>query len=259
MSAFKLFIASYFYLSLLIYFLPNTPVLAQDLSVPLNIQIKSQQQAKVSQEKIDKLDQETLQLLNQYRYDLSYLDDLNTYNKQLQRQVNNQRQSLTQKQAELDELQTSKQRMVPHLLRMLEVLQQFVALDLPFLPHERNNRIEQLQQLMDRSDVSLAEKYRRLIEAYRVEAEYGHSIESYQGEVDTQQGSKTVDFLRLGRLELYYLSLDGNQAARWDQHSKQWIALQEEFRAPIKRAMSVAKKQLPVELLQLPIQREKVQ
>jgi len=227
----------------------------QNLDIPLDMQMQSQQAARLSQQKIDGLDQETSELLNQYRQQLAHLNDLKTYNKQLQRQLNTQQNDILKRQTELEELETSKHRIVPHMLRMLEVLEQFVGLDLPFLPEERARRIQQLHDLMDRADINLAEKYRRLIEAYRVEAEYGHAIESYQGQVPSQQGSKTVEFLRLGRIGLYYLSLDGHQAAIWNQQQKQWDILAEKFRAPIKQAILVAKKQIPAELLTLPLQK----
>ena len=68
------------------------------------------------------------------------------------------------------------------MLKMIEVMSLFVELDLPFLPEERQTRIIQLQTLMERADVTLAEKYRRILEAYQVETEYGRTIEAYKGD-----------------------------------------------------------------------------
>ena len=50
---------------------------------------------------------------------------------------------------------------------------------------------------MDRADVSTSEKYRRVLEAYQVENEYGRSIEAYSSTVDVDGSQKTVDFFEL--------------------------------------------------------------
>ena len=41
---------------------------------------------------------------------------------------------------------------------------------------ERRQRAANLKNLLDQPDVSVAEKYRRVMEAYQVETEYGHVL-----------------------------------------------------------------------------------
>ena len=53
--------------------------------------------------------------------------------------------------------------------------------------------------LMDRANVSVAEKYRRLLEAYQIELEYGRTIEAYEGSFASDNGERSVTFLRVGR------------------------------------------------------------
>ena len=48
-------------------------------------------------------------------------------------------------------------------------LETFVELDVPFHMEERMQRIEFLRNNLDRSDVSIAEKFRQVLEAYKIE------------------------------------------------------------------------------------------
>jgi hypothetical protein len=123
---------------------------------------------------------------------------------------------------------------------MLEVYEQLVGVDIPFLPQERQRRVAQLKEMMNRSDITLADKYRRLLEAYQGKLEHGGQ-------------SRTVQFLRLGRVGLYYLTLDGSQAASWHPREKRWVELGGGYREPIKQAILIAEKQLPPDLVKLPL------
>ena len=105
---------------------------------------------------------------------------------------------------------------------------------------------------MERADVSLAEKYRRVLEAYQVETEYGRTIEAYQDEIVLEDATRTVNFLRIGRVGLYYLTLDGKEAGVWEQG---WHTLDDGYRQAIDKGLKVAKKQLPPDLLVLPLKK----
>jgi septal ring factor EnvC (AmiA/AmiB activator) len=206
-----------------------------------------------SQQTVEKLDEETQLLLDQYRSASSALENLKEYNAQMERQVGDQKQEIARKEAELGQIEQTRRRIVPFMLRMLEVYEQLVGLDIPFLPQERQRRLDQLKKMMDRSDITLAEKYRRLLEAYRVEAEYGHTIEAYQGRLENGGEVRTVQFLRLGRVGLYYLTLDGSEAASWHPRQKRWIELGGGYCEPLKQAILIAERQLPPDLVKLPL------
>ena len=110
-----------------------------------------------------------------------------------------------------------------------------------------------LRDLMDRSDVAVAEKYRRVLEAYQIELDYSRTLEAYREELDLDGQGLTVDFLRLGRIGLYYQTLDGRTAAYWDQVAEAWIPLDTSGRLAVRRALRVANQQAAPELLELPI------
>ena len=126
-------------------------------------------------------------------------------------------------------------------------------MDVPFLPQERQLRLQELRELMERADVTVADKYRRIMEAYQIETEYGHTIESYQGEIDLDGQTRTVDFLRFGRIGLYYLSLDGQRLGMWDTEQRKWVSLGADYKDALDQAIRVARKQMPPDLLKLPI------
>ncbi len=136
---------------------------------------------------------------------------------------------------------------------MIEVLDEFVEIDIPFLERERTQRIAALGELMQKPDVPTSEKYRRVTEAYQIELEYGHTIEAYEGEVDFAGETRTVAFLRFGRLGLYYMTLDGAEIGYWDNNADEWRELGDEYRQPLDRAIRIARKQLPPDLIRLPV------
>ena len=91
------------------------------------------------------------------------------------------------------------------------------------------------------------------MEAYQIETDYGRSVEAYRGVLQHGGGERTVDFLRVGRIGLFYRSLDGIQAGSWDAASRSWQALSDEYRGELKQAFAVARKQSAPELLILPL------
>ena len=223
----------------------------ETLKSTIDIQQQADNAAYYSQQKIDGLTEETDEMLRDYRRTLRQIDSLKVYNEQLDKLVLSQQNELTALQQQMRDIDTTQRDIVPLMLKMVEVIVQFVALDLPFLPTERQQRIAALTTLMDRADVSLAEKYRRILEAYQVETEYGRTIEAYQDELTIDNTQRTVDVLRIGRLGLYYLTLDQQQAGVWQ--AGQWQPLATTEIANIQQALKVAKKQSPPDLLVLPL------
>lgn len=234
--------------------LVSTDATAQaTVSDALDEQRQSQDASIATQRRINALDDDTRQMLNEYRNALSQTADLKAYNQQLEKLVATQNVEIADFERQFQEIETTKRQILPLILRMLDVLKEFVALDIPFLPDERRMRIEQLYALMERPDVPTSEKYRRITEAYQVELEYGHTIEAYEGEIEMAGETLTVAFLRYGRLGLYFMTLDGQVIGHWDKAQDAWVTLDNEYRQSLDRAMRIARKQLPPDLTRLPI------
>jgi hypothetical protein len=235
--------------------LPITSI-SGTLENAVDTQVKTDISAQKSQQKVDNLSNETKDMVATYRETLRQTGSLRAYNDQLEKLVTSQKKELSSMDEQLLNIENTQRDIVPLMLKMIETMVQFVELDLPFLPEERQQRIVQLQTLMERADVTIAEKYRRILEAYQVETEYGRTIEAYRGDLTMGDSTRTVDFLRIGRVSLYYLTLDGFEAGIWNDN--QWQKLDDKYRQSIEQGLKVAKKQLPPDLLVLPTQTAEV-
>ncbi len=223
------------------------------LKASINASKKNNRQEARTQTRIEGLSDKTRIMLEEYQQLSRELEVLTAYNGQLQRLVNSQETEKLSIQTQLDGLETTQREIIPLMLRMVASLQEFVRVDHPFLPQERQLRVAQLHELMDRADVSIGEKYRRVLEAYQVEMEYGRTIEAYRGELKADNDTRTVDFLRLGRVGLYYQSLDQREVGQWDTVAGGWKKLPDHYNPLMRKGLRMARKQSAPELLYLPV------
>ncbi len=236
--------------------LPLLAVAGTDtLQEALQTQLRIQQEAVATQQQVEQLDDEQQRLLQAYQQVLQQSEQLQAQNAQLQRMIDKQNSEHSRLQQQILQLDSTRSELAPLLEQMLKVLEEFVRLDLPFLPQERQQRLQALRDAQDDPALSLADKYQRLWQAYQVEMGYGHSLESYSATLHAESatGGQLVNFLRLGRVALYYLSLDGTQAAIWDATAQQWQALAPEYRATVRTAIRITKGQANAQLLLLPL------
>ncbi|MBR9827263.1 MAG: DUF3450 domain-containing protein [Oceanospirillales bacterium] len=232
------------------------PLTAQANTLNQNQQVLEQahQQGAQVQRSIDRLDQQTRDNYAAYTAALRQAELMEAYNRQLGRMVDDQVHELTDIEAQLASLAETEQATLPLLVRMQAMLEQFVAGDLPFQLAERERRIEGLARLLDRADVSLAEKYRQILQAYQIEAEYGRTLEAWSGTLQQGDSRREVTFLRLGRVALYYQTLDGEESGRWSHSGNRWEALEGTYDWPIRKGIGMARQQSVPELLELPLE-----
>jgi hypothetical protein len=221
---------------------------AQKITTVIDEQVKAEQAAQASQKRVAQLDEETTSMLAEYRQANAEITGLKAYNDQLATQVKSQQDEINGMTRQLADIETTSREALPMMQKMVATLGQFVKLDVPFLPEERAGRIASLEDMMSRADVSVSEKYRRIVEAYQIEIEYGRTIEAYQGKV----GDKTVDFLRAGRVALLYQSLDGKETGYWDADGKKWVQ-DSSYESAIESGLKVAKKQAAPDFIVVPV------
>lgn len=216
----------------------------------------SQRASAASQDKIDGLDDETQKLLAEFRQVTNETESVRAYNDQLAEQLPSQLEEMAQINVQLKEIETTSREVSPLMKRMLGTFEQFVKLDLPFLPEERAKRVAGLLAMMDRADVTISEKYRRIVEAYQIEMEYGHTIEAYDGQLGEGKDARTVQFLRIGRVALMYQTLDQSETGYWDADQKTWV-VDDDYEHAFATNLAVAKKMGAPDLLVVPVQAPK--
>ena len=206
-----------------------------------------------SQRRIDSLSDETETLFSRYSATLKQIDSLRVFNAQMRELIASQEAELASLNDQLERVASVGRSVTPLMIRMIDAVEDFVALDVPFLIDERKARVAELRKLMNRADVTNAEKYRQIMEAYQIENEYGRTIEAYRSSLQIGDREVTVDFLRFGRIALVYQSLDEADTGVWDQVNRTWQPLDSSWRSSIRQGLRIARKQAAPDLIRLPL------
>jgi hypothetical protein len=220
----------------------------------VDVRTGGNEQAEASQKRIDDIADQTDELLGEYRTAWKQIESLDVYNAQMRELIGAQESEMASLDGQLERVQSVGRSVTPLMFRMIDAIEQFVALDLPFLIEERTQRVEELRRIMGRADITTAEKFRQIMEAYQIENEYGRTIEAYRSTIDIGGRETTVDFLRFGRIALVYQSLDESQSGAWSQESRSWVPLDDgEYRSAIRQGLRIARKQAAPDLIKLPL------
>lgn len=231
----------------------HSVVLADDLNQVTATNNAANDAAKASQQRINNVAEQTDKLLSGYREVIREMDGLQVYNRQLEKQIANQAKEMESLRDSIDQVTVIERQIIPLMLRMVDGLHQFVELDVPFLEKERQERLDNLDFTMDRADVSVAEKFRKVLEAYQIENEYGRTIEAYPGTLTIDGNPREVDFLRIGRVSLLYQTEDARHSGIWDETKREWMPVSDKYRRPISEGLRIARKEVAPNLLKLPV------
>jgi len=155
--------------------------------------------------------------------------------------------------AEQQEAQRIQIEMTPFLTAVAERMDDLVTGGAPFLARERTNRLARLRTILDDPEISVAEKYRKTMEALFVEAEYGNTVEVYQEKIMMDNTEVLGNLFRLGRVSLFFLSLDRGTAAVFNVADGQWTALDGTYVPAVAGAVDMAAKHRPMEVIALPV------
>lgn len=171
------------------------------------------------------------------------------YNTQIEQQLRSQQGEIAALEQQIAGLDATAEAVEPLLQKMYTQLDEFVKNDVPFFPAERAQRMERLRDLMARVDAPAAERFRRLMEAYQIEMEYGRTMSAYK---DKLADGREAEFVRLGRVSLFYRMTDGGETGYWDNQKKTWVPDRDSARA-IEQALGIAKEQRAPDLIVVPV------
>lgn len=231
----------------------SSAVFAGPLEDVQNESRKIQVDAAKSQQKINSLHEQSQELLVEYRNVIDQTENLKIYNDYLAGLVADQQKVIDSLQRQIDSIEETKQNIVPLMRKMIASLENFINLDVPINLEERLDRVDRLNALMSNSSVTVSEQFRQVLDAYSIENDYGRMIQSYKGSIDADGTNVAVDFFNLGRTALVALTLDQSAAWVWNNSTRSWEALGDEYLGSIIQAVRMAQGLVPEDLVELPI------
>jgi len=231
----------------------STQISAQTLDEVLGVREATTADGRKSQLKVDSLTDQTQDLLTQYKQVMKIVDGLRVYNQQQERLIKNQNSDMVELNESIDNVTVVNRQISPLIERMIDNLETFIGLDLPFLSSERTERIAFLRETLDRPDVEVSEKFSQVMQAYQVENSYGATIEAYTDIIELDGQDRQVDILKWGRVTLVFQTPDGVVSGAWDKKAGSWEILGDEYAGGIRDALRIARKTQTADLVRLPV------
>ncbi|HPG26705.1 MAG: DUF3450 domain-containing protein [Spirochaetaceae bacterium] len=231
---------------------------AQQLDAPIEERVRANEAGAASQKRVEEIATATDSLIAEFRLTNKKIESLQIFNRQLVQVIDSQNEELASLQRQIDGVEEVGRAVTPLMLKMIDALDKFVALDVPFLAEERKARVDGLRVLMRRSDVADAERYRRILEAYQIENDYGRTIDATPGTIPKGGELVPVDFLRIGRIGLLYQTRDGEEVGVWKRNANgqggEFVPLDHsDYANWVAEGLRVAKKQAAPQLIRVPL------
>ena len=227
-------------------------VFAQTVDQVLQADQRRLNLAQQSQERINNIVEGTRSLEDQYRAINKEIDGLKVYNRLMRAQVEGQAATLEDISLSMDRVDVINRQIFPLMERMIDGLEQSVSLDIPFLMEERTDRIAGLKDIMERSDVTVAEKFRKVMEAYQIENDYGTSVDFYTESLTIDGATRSFNMLRVGRIGLYFQSDDTQITGRWNNETREW-EIDNSARNEVRKGLRMARQLIAPELIIVPV------
>jgi regulator of replication initiation timing len=224
---------------------------AQDLQATLQVEVSTNEESVRSQQRVSQLADQAQDLLAEYRAVVRETESLRVYNEHLQRVVTDQKNEAESIDRQLEGLEETNRGIVPLMVEMVDMLERIVGADIPFRLDERRQRAVRLRAMLDEAEVTTSEKYRRIMEAYSNELEFGRTTEAYSGALPNR--GQTVNFLRVGRTLLMYQTSDQSETGWFNPRTRQFEVLPDRYRPDVRRGLAIARNEKPPDLVVLPV------
>lgn len=219
----------------------------------IDLSVQSSNLSIDAQEKIEELDEISKKLYFDYKDTLNEYKALKSYDDQLSKIIDAQFAEIANINNQIDSLDDINIDILPLLKTMTDTLRKVINIDIPFLKEPRIDRVNNLDELLLRADITTAEKFRKVFEAYQIEANFGKTIENYPGYIVLNGAEVAVDFFRLGRLGLYYRTPNGKETGFWNLNTNDWSHEGSSLDDDIKVALDISNRQSPPNFITLPL------
>lgn len=156
---------------------------------------------------------------------------------------------LKEQAAEMEKINAE---LLPILDSGLERLTTFVQGDLPFDKAGRIENIENAAHILNDYDMGLLAKTRTLFDAVARETDFGYSVDIRETEIEIEGRPIRVNLLKVGRMGLYALTMDGDNAYVWNGRQNQYLPVDSGVKA-IDEAVQIVERIRIVELTKLPM------
>ncbi|CAH0539654.1 hypothetical protein VMF7928_02331 [Vibrio marisflavi CECT 7928] len=227
---------------------------ANEFNAAQAIQNKTNSNSIQSQMNIDTSSQAAIKLRAEIEQLKQQVNDLTIYRNHLSAMIENQNQEKTSINTQIGEINQTRQGLVPLMYQMIDGLKQIIATSKPIQIEQREARVTKLQALMSQADVSDAEKYRQIIEAYQIELDYGNKLQQYQSQIGLSSGKKIeAQIVHLGKVALIARNPDHSQYWFWSDKANGWVPADSSTYQSLNQAYLVASKQETPSLLTLPV------
>lgn len=232
--------------------MPVSPIFAQSLDSAVTVEEQITEDSASSQNRVSDLARQTQDLLSEYRAVVRETESLTIYNDNLHMVVDDQHSEVESINRQLAGLEETNRGVIPLMLEMIDSLGRIVEADIPFRIEERRQRVERLRDMMDQAEVTASEKYRRVMEAFQSELEFGRTTEAYSDSLPAT--GQTVEFLRVGRTLLVYQTSDSSVTGWFNPRSREFEELDDDrFRLEVKDGLAIARNEKAPDLVMLPV------
>jgi len=227
-----------------------SPAVGQSLDTAMNVAKSSTASSAASQQTVERLDDEADNMSREYSALLQQVDNLELYVARQDLYLESQRSEIASLQEQLETVEATKQGMVPMMLRMAIDLEDSIKGDYPFDLERRQQRVADVMNDLADPALTPVDQYRKLLRAYQIEVSLGQGIGTYEGP-HPEDASRTVDYIRFGRLAYVYMTKDEKEVARYDLESDAWVPVEKNMANNMRDAIRIARGQ-GRDILQVP-------
>ncbi len=234
--------------------LAGTAQADQTLNSILSVGQQKVDAARASQVRINKLQDQASELITKFRTVNKQIDGLRVYNAQMDKQLNAQNAALAELNDAIANVTVIQREIPPLIIRMLDGMEQFIKLDAPYKQELRLERVESQRANLDSAKITVAEKFRQVVELYNIEAEYARKVDSYPATINVEGQDRDVQILAVGRVALMFQNADRTLTGAWDRSAKKWTVLPAgEYSETVYNGIRMAQKKVSNGILTLPV------